>query len=120
MRVGKTYKRNDSLSDARYLCTGITTTGNAVALIKYINRTITKEFESIIFKEYFSKYEEVKEKLKGTKWLVIGTPNPVRSPPFISYVSFNTREEAESWIKITRHFTIFAIKEVQWEEGEGL
>lgn len=65
-------------------------------------------------------YEEVKEKLKGTKWLVIGTPNPVRSPSFISYVSFNTREEAESWIKTTRHFTIFAIKEVQWEEGEGL
>lgn len=115
MMVGKKYKyKYNNLSNLEHTCLYLTPQGGAI----FLHGLSGKEF--FVEKDCIHFYEEVKEKLKGTKWLVIGTPNPVRSPPFISYVSFNTREEAESWIKITRHFTIFAIKEVQWEEGEGL
>lgn len=115
MRVGKIYKRNDSLSDARYLCTGITTTGNAVVLVKYINPTITKELEFIVFKEYFSKYEEVKN--SGKIILVVGKFKDFNR---IDSFCFTSMEDYKEWKKHSSNFTRFAVKEIEWEEGEGL
>lgn len=105
IKVGERYK----LWDMAVKCLSITPNGNALCVLEDKNR------EFLAYKEEFHRLQKIK--LSGKKVLVIGRFKETIS--LVSYVYENIETYRNS-IKPNSNFVPLAIKEVEWEEGEGL
>jgi len=104
-KIGERYK----LWGGIYECLSMTPKGNAIMVFENTD----KEF--ILYKESFHRLEKIK--LSGKKVLVIGKFKD--SDEIVSYL-FKDIESYKNYPKNSNSLIPLAIKEVEWEEGEGL